>query len=106
MVMDSVTLNSITAEIAKLFPEMSQDNVNCVTNYMGKNTKEWDPEDIPGAVRKMLPIALVKKDHTTFLLLGIILTMFVNIIITVVLYVANFVYKIPLSNKNVDPVIF
>lgn len=106
MVLESVVINEITTVIAEMFPEMTQDNVNCVTNYMGRHPNQWDPKDVKGGVKKLLPIALVKKDHTAYLLLGIIITLFINVILTIILYLANFVYKIPLKDKNIDPVIF
>lgn len=103
--MDSVTLNQITTQIADMFPEMSQDNVDCITKYMGRHQNEWSKDDIPAGVKKCLPLALVEKDHTAYLLLGIIITMFINLFINVTLYLATSIYNIPFANKNIDPVI-
>lgn len=105
MPLDSTTLNKVTHEIAEMFPRMSQENVDCVTAYMGKHTDQWSSDDIPGGVKKCLPIALVNKDHTAYLLLGIIVTMFVNMFINLILYIATSVYNVPFKNKNIDPVI-
>lgn len=103
MTMDSTVLTKITKEISDMFPKMSHDNVECVTTYMSKHPGEWKEDDIPEGVRKCLPIALVNKDHTTYLLLGIIITMFINMFLNVVLYLATSIYNVPYKNKNVDP---
>lgn len=98
------TINKITTEIQKLFPHMSQDNVDCITKYMSKHTDLWSEDDIPAAVQKCLPEALVRRDHSTYLILGIILTMFINLFINVVLYLATNIYQIPFKNKNIETV--
>lgn len=105
MTLDSTTLNKIVAEITEMFPNMNQDDVECITSYMGRHQSMWVATDIPGGVRKCLPIALVQKDHSAYLLLGIILTMFINMLIQVVLYLATTIYSVPYKNKNIDPVI-
>lgn len=105
MTIDSVTLSAITKEISDMFPEMSQDNVDCITKYMGKHENLWDKSNIPAGVKKCLPLALVQKDHTSYLLLGIIITMFINMFLNVVLYLATNIYNIPFRNKNLDAAI-
>lgn len=105
MSLDSKTLNKITHEIAEMFPNLSQESVDCITSYMGKHRDQWSEDDIPNGVKKCLPIALVNKDHTAYLLLGIIITMFVNMFINLCLYIATSIYKVPFRNKNIDPVI-
>lgn len=106
MILDSVIIKDITTIIADMFPEMSQDDVNCIIKYMGKHTDQWDAKNVKSGVVKLLPVALVKKDHTAFLVLGIIITVFINMILTIVLYLINFVYRIPFPDQNIDPVIF